>query len=91
MLYANRVVKMEKNCESEKVVFCCLRICYSKSSSAAELATLSDRLGPHGSVQVSHGSLQLMMTCYSQNLHRPICGPNRSDKAASSAADDDLL
>ena len=58
-----------------------------KSSSAAEIAELAaslDRLRPHGSVQVStiasHHQLQNWLPCR-----------NRSDEAASSAADDGLL
>ena len=45
-----------------------------KSSSAAVLAASSDRLGSHGSLQACTDP----------------CGPNRSDEAASTAADDDL-
>ena len=50
-----------------------VRKCLNKSSSAAKLVASSDRLGPHGSVQVStiisHHQLQNLLprrTCYGQ-------------------------
>ena len=70
-MFSNKKVDFNKKpCDNDVVV-----ITTNKSSPAAEFAALSDRLGPHGSVQVSTLSLDP-------------CGPNRSDKAASSAADD---
>ena len=62
----------------------------NKSSSAAVLAASLNRLGPHGSVQVStltsHHQLQYLLP----RTYYP-CGPNRSAEAASTAANDDLL
>ena len=73
-MFSNEKVDFNKKpCDNDVVV-----ITTNKSLSAAELAASLNRLGPHGSVQVSTLSLDPR-------------GPNRSDKAASSAADDDLL
>ena len=57
-----------------------------ESKSAAALAALRTVLGPHGSVQVSSTAADYdLLTC------TDLCGPNTVRRAASPAANDDLL